>query len=223
MIRVHQLHYAYPGSANAVITSMDLDVPSGQVTAITGPSGCGKSTTLYLCGLMLTPQSGDIFFGSHNTTEMSDAQRSTLRATEIGFVFQDAVLDPRRTVLENILEGAYYARMPLRDAQKSARQLLDAVGLEQKTSARVRDLSGGQAQRVALCRALVKDPTVLLADEPTGNLDDETGAHVMDHIFTHAHERGGAVLLVTHDTRLAQRCDRIMRWEDVRATTATLE
>ncbi len=213
MIDLDGVTYCYPGNDTAVVADLHLQIPAGSVTAMVGPSGCGKSTLLYLAGLMLTPHTGRISLHGQRVDTLRDAERSRLRAQSIGFVFQDAMLDPRRSVLGNVIEGALFAGIPPPQATRYAHELLEHVGMAPKAGSTVRDLSGGQAQRVALCRALVKDPPVLLADEPTGNLDATSGSQVVERLLERAHLHEAAVLVVTHDEELARRCDRILRWE----------
>lgn len=179
----------------------------GEIVAITGPSGRGKSTILYLLGLMLRPQAGTIRFGGADVGDLSDRDRSMLRASTFGFVFQDAALDPTRTVLDNVVETALYRGEETRNVRERATELLDRFGVALRAHAKPGQVSGGQAQRIALCRALLGEPAVLLADEPTGNLDSESADLVIDTFHEEA-QRGAMVVVVTHDPRVAVRCHR---------------
>ncbi len=197
-------------SGQPVFQGLDLDLPPGAVTTLTGPSGSGKSTLLYVLALLLRPTSGQVLWGGVRSDALPDGVRARLRAAHSGFVFQDAMLDPARTVLDNVLEAALYAGMGLADARDRARALLDDLGVGHRIDHRPGEVSGGQAQRVALCRALVTDPTVVFGDEPTGNLDDESAELVWSTLAARAHA-GATVVVATHDTRLAARADQQVR------------
>ena len=181
----------------------------GEVVAITGPSGRGKSTLLYLLGLMLKPTSGHVRFGTREASYYSDRERARLRASEYGFVFQDAALDPSRSVIDNVIEATLYRDVSRDDALPRANELLERFGVALRAHARPGQISGGQSQRIALCRALLGNPTVLLADEPTGNLDRPTAAVVMDAFHEAAHN-GASVIVVTHDLALVNSCTRVI-------------
>lgn len=182
----------------------------GEMVAITGPSGTGKSTLLYLLGLMLQPNSGRILIDGQDVSKLSDSGRSALRAARFGFVFQDAALDTTRTVLDNILETSLYRGTNRLEDTKRARGLLEQFGVALRAGARPGQVSGGQAQRIALCRALLNNPRILLADEPTGNLDPASADTVLNAMREHARS-GAAVVVVTHDPVLVGRCDRSIR------------
>ena len=197
------------GYANlpSILDDVSLTAQAGELVAITGPSGRGKSTLLYLLGLMLSPRAGAVLVDGDAVSGLRDAQRSALRAQLLGFVFQDAALDQTRTVMDNITEVCLYGDLDRNKAQQRAQRLIDQLGVQVPAHRRPGQISGGQAQRIALCRALVHDPAVLLADEPTGNLDDSSAEGVIDAMRRHA-ETGRAVIVVTHDPRLEQACDR---------------
>ncbi|MDR1186326.1 MAG: ATP-binding cassette domain-containing protein [Bifidobacteriaceae bacterium] len=182
----------------------------GEVVAITGQSGGGKSTLLYLLGLMLRPQAGRVWIDGDDSTSLTDRARARLRARRFGFVFQDAALDQTRTVLDNILETSLYRGEPRATHMKRARELMERFGVVLRSHAKPGQVSGGQAQRIALCRALLGAPDILLADEPTGNLDPASAATVVDALREQA-ARGAAVVIVTHDPALAARCGRIVK------------
>ncbi|AYF98492.1 ABC transporter ATP-binding protein [Protaetiibacter intestinalis] len=179
----------------------------GEVVGITGSSGRGKSTLLYLLGLMLRPDDGSLLVDGQPVHSLSDSYRSRLRAQKFGFVFQDAVLDATRTVLDNVVETALYRGEARRDVVPLAMDLLERFGVQLRANAKPGQVSGGQAQRIALCRALLGRPRILLADEPTGNLDSESAEVVVRAFREHA-ERGSVVLIVSHDAQLVARCDR---------------
>jgi ABC-type lipoprotein export system ATPase subunit len=185
-------------------------VEAGEAVAVVGASGSGKSTLLYVLGVLVRPWSGSLRIGAIEVTKLGDGARSDIRAGSIGFLFQDALLDPRRSVLDNVLEGAVYAGTRSRDAVRRARELLADFDVGVEPERRATDLSGGQAQRVALCRALLGEPPVILADEPTGNLDRGNAAAVEAALFQRA-RAGAAVVIVSHDEALAARCDRQYR------------
>ncbi len=205
MISLSSLRFGY-GRDELVFDGLDHVFGSGVMSVVTGRSGCGKSTLLYLAGLLLTPRQGRVTVGSVDAGGLSDGARSRLRAGLIGFVFQDAALDATRSVLDNVVEGGLYAGMPRRAAETRARQLLDQFGVELRQDNRPGEVSGGQAQRVGLCRALVKDPAVILADEPTGNLDSASAAVVIDAL-AEAASGGATVVVASHDPVIAARAD----------------
>ncbi|WP_457101786.1 ABC transporter ATP-binding protein [Microbacterium sp. P5_E9] len=184
--------------------------PAGSMTALTGPSGRGKSTLLYLLGVMLHPQHGEILVDGVPVSSLRDAARARLRADLFGFVFQDAALDQTRTVLDNVTETALYRGQSRAAARDAALGLLDRFGVDVPPGRKPGQVSGGQAQRIALCRALLNAPRVLLADEPTGNLDPTTSSLVVDALRDHA-STGAAVIVVTHSPDVAAACDREIR------------
>lgn len=196
--------------ATAVLAGVSAEFASGQAHAITGPSGCGKSTLLYLIGLMLRPGSGEISLGEQSTAGRSDRELALLRAEMVGFVFQDALLEPSMTVLENTLEGVPLARSTRR-YRDVAGEMLERLGVVELRDRKASGLSGGQAQRVALVRAMLKRPPVLLADEPTGNLDDTTATAVLGEMFAYGRQTDCTCIIVTHDERIAAACDSITR------------
>lgn len=206
MLEARGLTFGYD-QARPLITDWQASFTAGEVVAVTGPSGRGKSTLLYLMGLMLKPSRGDVLIDGTNAANLSDSRRAHLRARLFGFVFQDAALDATRTVLDNVVETALYRNEPRGPSIERARELMAQFGVDLQAEAKPGQVSGGQAQRIALCRALLNDPRILLADEPTGNLDPES-ANVVVEAF-HAQARAGAaVVIVTHDPTLVARCDR---------------
>jgi ABC-type lipoprotein export system ATPase subunit len=207
-ISARGIRFAYPG-APPLFEDWSLDIPAGTTAALTGPSGRGKSTLLYLLGLMLRPASGELVVHGQDTMGMSDSRKARMRASEYGFVFQDAALDPTRTVLDNVVESALYRGQRKREANHLALDLLDRFGVDVPPHRRPGQVSGGQAARISLCRALLASPPVLLADEPTGNLDTVSADLVVDALKAHA--AGGAVVVVaSHDPRVVARCDLVV-------------
>jgi lipoprotein-releasing system ATP-binding protein len=207
MLALHDVTFRYRRNADVTIGGLSHEFPAGTVTAVTGPSGYGKSTLLYLLGLMLTPTDGTVSWKSQVVSSLDDGERSLFRAKTIGFVFQDVALDSSRTVLDNVIEGGLYAGMDQADAVRMAHQLLQRFSVELRTDHLPGEISGGQAQRVGLCRALLKAPAIVLADEPTGNLDEDSAEVVWAALAAAAHEAGAVVVVGTHDRGLARRAD----------------
>ena len=205
MISANGISFGYT-SNKKVVDHWSAEFRPGSVTAITGPSGKGKSTLLYILGLMLRPDSGSVVFNGLDVTNEPDHVRASIRAHSFGFVFQDAALDASRTVLDNVSETALYRGDDREEALQDALALLDRFGVDVPASSRPGQVSGGQAQRIALCRALLGRPRVLLADEPTGNLDADSAAVVLGAFRKQADE-GGTVVVVTHDRAVVARCD----------------
>lgn len=193
-----------------VLEGWSAQFPAGSMTAMTGPSGRGKSTLLYLLGLMLRPAAGEIFVDGTPAAVLRDAPRARLRADRFGFVFQDAALDTTRTVLDNVTETALYRYESRKAAEGRARDLLQRFGVDVPAHRKPGQVSGGQAQRIALCRALLNAPSILLADEPTGNLDPATSELVVGALRAHAHA-GNAVIVVTHSPDVAAASDEEIR------------
>lgn len=209
LLVVDDVSYSYstrPGSPEVVRDWSDA-FERGQVTALSGESGSGKSTRLFLAALLLRPRRGAVLLDGERVDHLSDGARARVRAHDFGFIFQDAALDATRTILDNVTEQALYrGESPARHRQR-ARDLLDRMGVDVPVDRRPGQLSGGQAQRIAVARALLGAPKVVFADEPTGNLDRESGGVVMG-MLREAAESGAAVLVVTHDERVAAEADR---------------
>lgn len=198
-----------------VLKGVDLDLRRGEVSAVVGPSGCGKSTLLYLLGLLDRQDNGSIFVNGQEVPLDRDGAHTRLRCEHIGFVFQFHFLLPEFTALENVvLPMRKLGKLSEPEMASRAEELLSQVGLGEKTHRRPSQLSGGEQQRVAIARSLANRPSVLLADEPTGNLDVKNSMMVFDLLTRLAKEYRQAVLIVTHNPDLAQRCDRILRMED---------
>ncbi|MDJ0325505.1 ATP-binding cassette domain-containing protein [Cryobacterium sp. PH31-AA6] len=209
LLQARSITFSY-GRTPDILTGWDQAFESGEVVAITGPSGCGKSTLLYLLGLMLKPTEGNVVVDGFDAAHLSDSRRAHLRATMFGFVFQDAALDMGRTVLDNVLETALYRGESRRDASFRALELMEQFGVAMRATHRPGEVSGGQAQRIALARALLNHPRILLADEPTGNLDPVSAGIVVQALRDRA-SCGAAVIVATHDPALVEQCDRIVR------------
>ncbi len=198
-----------------VLRGLNLELQSGRLYAVAGPSGCGKSTLLYLLGLLDRQDGGEIWIAGERMSAASDAERTAARSRLLGFIFQFHFLLPEFSALENVLlPMRKLGRLGPTQMQERARQLLDDVGLGGKTDRLATQLSGGEQQRVAIARALANEPAVLLADEPTGNLDQQNSDHVFDLLAKLAREKGHTVLLVTHNPDLARRADSILRMRD---------
>jgi putative ABC transport system ATP-binding protein len=192
---------------------ISLRVAEGEFIAITGPSGCGKSTLLNILGLLDGPTSGSYALAGKNTAGMSDGEKTALRRGSIGFVFQSFNLFPNVSVLENIKAPMRYAGLSGASAARRAADLLRAVGLEDKSKNTPLQISGGQKQRVCIARALANDPKIIIADEPTGNLDVKSGESVMN-LFGEINAKGYTVIMVTHDAALAARAHRTIKMLD---------
>ncbi|NQX18033.1 ABC transporter ATP-binding protein [Rathayibacter sp. VKM Ac-2857] len=206
MITAESIDFSYRRGPR-VLSDFSAVVMPSEMVAITGPSGRGKSTLLYVLGLMATPESGRIRIDGIDVSGLSDRSRAEYRAENIGFVFQDAALDPTRTVLDNIVETSLYQGRRNKAVELTAHGLMERFGVALRASARPHQVSGGQAQRIALCRALINDPTIILADEPTGNLDPDSAAVVVDALRERARS-GSCVIVVTHDETVVASCDR---------------
>jgi putative ABC transport system ATP-binding protein len=198
------------------LDGVDLTVAPGEFVAIMGPSGSGKSTLLSLLGALDTPTAGEVWVDGKAVSTLTELERTMVRRTRIGFVFQQFNLVPYLTALENVALPLVVGRTTRDQRAERARRALEAVGLAERADEMPTRLSGGEQQRVAIARALVHEPAVVLADEPTGNLDSATGLAVMETITQVREQRGHAVVLVTHDERIASLADRIVRLRDGR-------
>ncbi|MFC3479008.1 ABC transporter ATP-binding protein [Halobacterium litoreum] len=205
--------YRLGGETVYALRDVSLRLPRGSYTAVMGPSGSGKSTLMNLVGCLDTPSEGRVVVDGRDVTKLSERDRTTIRGTKIGFVFQTFNLMPRLTAAENVALPMVFQGVPSRQRERRAADLLDRVGLGSRTDHLPSELSGGQRQRVAIARALANDPALLLADEPTGNLDSETGRAIMAQ-FAALHRAGNTVLLVTHERHIAEHADRIVHLLD---------
>jgi putative ABC transport system ATP-binding protein len=191
------------------LRGIDLDIPKGQSVAIMGASGSGKSTLMNILGCLDQPTSGSYFLDGSDVALLDDKELSTIRGREIGFVFQSFNLIPQLSIVENVEVPLYYQRVEVDSRKAKAENILERVGLSDRMSHRPGELSGGQQQRAAVARALVTNPSILLADEPTGNLDSETGEEVL-RLFDELHKEGLTTIVVTHDQNVGNRCQRVI-------------
>jgi putative ABC transport system ATP-binding protein len=198
------------------LQGIDLAVQRGEVVALTGPSGSGKSTLLNLCGLIDTPDSGDVLLDGKSVAGLDETGRTLLRRDALGFVFQSFNLVPVMTVAENVDYPLFIAGVPAAERRERVAAQLVAVGLEEHARHRPDALSGGQRQRVAIARALVKRPRLVIADEPTASLDSHTADQVLALMRERCHAEGAAFVIATHDARLTPRCDRVLSLLDGR-------
>ena len=195
------------------LNGVDLTIEKNEYVAIMGPSGSGKSTLMNVVGCLDTPSSGDYVLNGNNVSDMTDDQLAEVRNQEIGFVFQTFNLLPRANALHNVELPLIYNGTQSSKRKKFAQEALEKVGLGDRMNHKPNEMSGGQRQRVAIARALVNNPSIILADEPTGNLDSKTGEEIME-IFETLHEAGNTIILVTHEEYIAEHSDRIIRLRD---------
>lgn len=215
VLRARNLHKSFPGGPDKealhVLQGMDIDVEEGSITSIIGSSGSGKSTLLHILGGLDTPDSGDVFWNGKNITQLKSDELAEFRNRYIGFVFQFHHLLPEFSALENIAMPALIAGTSTSEAYKRAQELLDLFGIKARADHRPTQLSGGEQQRVSMARALMNNPKVILADEPTGNLDSENTDIILDQLFELRDAMGVSVLLITHEKEIAGRSDRILQ------------
>ena len=195
------------------LAGVSFDVTENEYIAIMGPSGSGKSTLMNMIGCLDTPTSGEYILNNNRVSEMDDAELAEVRNREIGFVFQTFNLLPRTSCLANVELPLIYAGMRSADRKERAREVLTKVGLGDRVDHKPNELSGGQRQRVAIARALVNNPSILLADEPTGNLDTKTGEEIM-LLFEELYRQGNTIIVVTHEQEIADHARRIVRLRD---------
>lgn len=197
-----------------VLRGVDLSIETGSFVALRGASGAGKSTLLHLLGGLDLPNAGEIFFKGQNLQRLSSSALARFRNQKVGFIFQAYHLLPELNALENVCISARMNRLPASDAENRGRDLLKRVGLGERLEHRPYELSGGEQQRVAIARALVNQPELILADEPTGNLDSHTGEEIMDLLCSLKEERGATLVIATHDNRVATRAQRTVHLVD---------
>ena len=202
------------------LRNVDLHIGRNEYVALIGPSGSGKSTLMNLLGCLDTPSEGRYVLNGRDTSDMDDTELARVRNREIGFIFQSFHLLPRLSVLQNVMQPLVYRGMPRAERQARATRALARVGLADRMGHRPNQLSGGQRQRVAVARALVGEPSILLADEPTGNLDSKTSAEIMA-LFDELHAQGQTVVVVTHEPDIAAHCKRTIRVSDGRIVEDT--
>jgi lipoprotein-releasing system ATP-binding protein len=197
-----------------VLVGASVEIHAGEAVALVGPSGAGKSTLLHIAGLLETPDSGHVYVNGRDCSGMGDGDRTRVRRAEMGFIYQFHQLLPEFSALENVMIPQMILGRTRKHAAGQARQLLGAMGLAERVDHRPSELSGGEQQRTAIARALANEPKLILADEPTGNLDPHTSDHVFEALIHLIHTTGVAALIATHNMDLARRMDRVLRLED---------
>ena len=197
-----------------VLKGIDLDIPKGKLYSIVGASGAGKTTLLQILGTLSKPDSGDLFFNDTKISDLSDNNLADFRNREIGFVFQFHHLLPEFTALENVCIPAFIAKTPKAKAEARAKELIDYLGLADRMGHKPSELSGGEKQRVAMARALINSPSVVMADEPSGNLDSTNRDELHDLLFKLRDDMGQTFIIVTHDDHFAEQSDRIIHIKD---------
>ncbi len=213
---VSKIYRTSPGAPLVhALRQVDLRIPRGQYLAIMGPSGSGKSTMMNILGCLDRPTEGEYLLEGRDVRQMEDAELSRMRGKHIGFVFQAFNLIPQLTVQQNVEVPLFYQEMSSRRRREMALAAIERVGLADRGEHRPSELSGGQMQRVAIARALVSEPSLIMADEPTGNLDSVTGQAILG-MFDELHQQGMTIIVVTHDPAVARRCERIIRLRDGR-------
>ena len=215
VIRIENLTRFYTIGEETVraLNGINLTIEKNEYVALMGPSVSGKSTLMNIIGCLDTPTSGEYFLNGPNVAQLSDSELAAIRNKEIGFVFQTFNLLPRLTALQNVALPLVYAGIPEAERLKKAKEVLEQVGLGNRMTHKPNELSGGQRQRVAVARALVNDPSIILADEPTGNLDTKSSEEIMQ-LFDIIHQAGNTIVLVTHEEDIALRAKRVVRMRD---------
>ena len=219
LIEMHELTRVYDLGPQQIfaLNGVNLTIEQGEYVAIMGPSGSGKSTLMNIIGCLDTPSSGSYLLDGVPVETLNDDELAAIRNRKIGFVFQTFNLLARTTALQNVELPLVYAKIPRAERRRQAEEALEAVGLADRMTHQPNELSGGQRQRVAIARALVNKPSLLLADEPTGNLDSQTGREILD-LFHDLHTRGNSIILVTHEDDVAREARRIVHIRDGRVS-----
>ncbi len=198
----------------SVLKAINLEIPQGKLYSIVGASGAGKTTLLQILGTLSKPDSGEIYYNNKNVSSFSEKEISNFRNKEIGFVFQFHHLLPEFTAIENVCIPAFIAKTPKPKAERKAKELLDYLGLAERAAHKPSELSGGEKQRVAMARALINNPSAVLADEPSGNLDSANRDELHDLLFKLRDDFGQTFIIVTHDDNFAERSDKIIHIKD---------
>jgi putative ABC transport system ATP-binding protein len=215
IIQTHDISRIYRMGAETIhaLKSVSINISKGEYVAFMGPSGSGKSTLMNIIGCLDTPSGGEYILNGQDVSNMSDNELAEVRNKEIGFVFQTFNLLPRQSSLDNVALPLIYAGYSKRAREEKAQEVLESVGLGNRSKHKPNELSGGQRQRVAIARALVNDPSIILADEPTGNLDTKTSYEIME-LFENLHSKGNTIIMVTHEEDIARYAHRIVRLRD---------
>jgi len=215
IISIEHLRKTYVMGTEKVhaLKDVSLQISKNEYVALMGPSGSGKSTLMNLLGCLDTPTDGSYLLNQNNVSEMEDSELAEIRNKEIGFIFQTFNLLPKLSALENVALPLVYAGRKKKDRMEKAMSVLESVGLGDRVEHRPNELSGGQRQRVAVARALVNDPAIILADEPTGNLDTKTSIEIME-LFEDLHDKGNTIIIVTHEPDISEHAHRIVRLRD---------
>ncbi|MDF2159363.1 ABC transporter ATP-binding protein [Algoriphagus sp. CAU 1675] len=223
VIETHEINRTYKMGSEIIqaLKSISINVDRGEYVAFMGPSGSGKSTLMNIIGCLDTPTSGTYILNNKDVSDMTENELAEIRNKEIGFVFQTFNLLPRASCLENVALPLVYAGFSKSEREEMAFEALKNVGLEERTKHRPNELSGGQRQRVAIARALVNNPSIILADEPTGNLDSKTSYDIME-LFHELHSKGNTIIMVTHEDDIAHYAHRIVRLRDGLVESDTL-